>query len=241
MACKMASWHMILGLLVLILLSIFSAREFAGGEGGYTKKDRTLFQSDRGKVLITGTGRSGTTFLIQLLTFLDLDTGYHRETYSKHVFGISGSGMERPISAPHKFLKSPFYIETLGQDMKDFLRMNTSIQAVIMPIRDYTESAVSRFRLGNGGKGGLWKASDVPSQENMYYKIMAEYLLSMVVYDINTIFIDYNRMVSDPVYLYTKVRQVLPHNISVEKFTDAFQEASEVNERSKEKRKSEEN
>jgi hypothetical protein len=48
-------------------------------------------------------------------------------------------------------------------------------------------------------------------------------------------------MVSDPVYLYTKVRQVLPHNISVEKFTDAFQEASEVNERSKEKRKSKEN
>lgn len=132
-------------------------------------------------------------------------------------------------------------METLEQDMKYLLRRNTSIQAVIIPIRDYTESAVSRFRLGNAGKGGLWKATDVLSQEKMYYQIMAKYLLSMVVYDITTIFIDYKRMLSGPVYLYTKVRQVLPHNISVEKFTEAFQEASEVNERSKEYRKGKKN
>ena len=31
-----------------------------------------------GKVLITGTGRSGTSFLIQLMSFLDMETGYDK-------------------------------------------------------------------------------------------------------------------------------------------------------------------
>ena len=30
----------------------------------------------RGRILISGTGRAGTTFLVQLLTELGLDTGY---------------------------------------------------------------------------------------------------------------------------------------------------------------------
>lgn len=91
----MAFWHITLGLVLQILLCIFFARKFAGREVGYTKEDRTLFQSDRGKVLITGTGRSGTTFLIQLFTFLDLDT-----TSGKIIPNISMAFLDRAWSAP---------------------------------------------------------------------------------------------------------------------------------------------
>ena len=37
------------------------------------------------KILITGTGRSGTTFLIKLFTFLEYDTGYTKLNYSNHI------------------------------------------------------------------------------------------------------------------------------------------------------------
>lgn len=230
------SWRVTLMLLMQILLCILVARDFAGREGINTKEDRTLFRSETGKVLITGTGRSGTTFLIQLFTFLDLDTGYDSKNYSKHISDNCSSGMERPLNDPYKYLKNP-NIQRMGRDMERLL-INTTIQAVIIPIRNYTESALSRVHLGENANGGLWGgASDLSSQEKMYYEIMANFLLSMVVYDIATIFIDYKRMVSDPVYLYRKLRQVLPSDISVKEFTDAFQEASEVNERAREKRK----
>ena len=38
------------------------------------------------KILITGTGRCGTTFLIKLFSFLDFDTGYNRDNYKFKYF-----------------------------------------------------------------------------------------------------------------------------------------------------------
>ena len=46
------------------------------------------------KILISGTGRCGTTFLIKLFTFLEMDTGYSRENYEKHISTNCNSGME---------------------------------------------------------------------------------------------------------------------------------------------------
>ena len=38
------------------------------------------------KILITGTGRCGTTFLIKLFTFLGFDTGYDKSNYASYIF-----------------------------------------------------------------------------------------------------------------------------------------------------------
>ncbi len=46
------------------------------------------------KVIITGTGRAGTTFLVQLLTELGLDTGYTRRTWSRDYFEHCDAGLE---------------------------------------------------------------------------------------------------------------------------------------------------
>lgn len=37
------------------------------------------------KILITGTGRCGTTFLIKLFTFLEFDTGYSKYNYTSFI------------------------------------------------------------------------------------------------------------------------------------------------------------
>ena len=49
------------------------------------------------KILITGTGRSGTTFLIKIFSFLDFDTGFNINNYKKYIFSNCNSGMENLI------------------------------------------------------------------------------------------------------------------------------------------------
>jgi len=187
-----------------------------------TSKIGVINPSKDGKVLITGTGRSGTTFLIELLTLLNLDTGFHRGNYTQYIFSNCGSGMEYDIDSPHKFLKNPRFI----QEMEHILN-NTMVHTVVVPIRNYTESALSRVQHGQGQPGGLWgNATDTSSQETFYYQIMAQYLVSMVRYDIATVFLDFNRMVADHVYLYQKLKHILPPSISLDRFEKTFKEAS---------------
>ncbi len=175
-----------------------------------------------GKVLITGTGRSGTTFLIELLTLLDLDTGFQRVNYTQYIFPNCGSGMELDVTSPHKFLKNPEFI----RDIRNVLN-TTTIQSVIIPIRNYTESASSRAQHGKAQAGGLWgNVTDAISQEVFYYQIMAQYLVSMVRYDIATVFIDFDRMIANHMYLYMKLKHILPSSISLDHFERAFVEAS---------------
>ena len=47
------------------------------------------------KLVITGTGRAGTTFLVQLLTELGLDTGYAPGGGSEDYYEHCSAGMEQ--------------------------------------------------------------------------------------------------------------------------------------------------
>ena len=47
-------------------------------------------------IVITGTGRAGTTFLMHLLTELGLETGFSPETLSQNISQDSNSGLEWP-------------------------------------------------------------------------------------------------------------------------------------------------
>jgi hypothetical protein len=78
----------------------------------------------RSHVVITGTGRAGTTFLVQLLTCLGLDTGFDINTMevlptartahigSMGLSPIARAGLEMDIrhaQAPY-IVKSPFFL-----------------------------------------------------------------------------------------------------------------------------------
>ena len=52
------------------------------------------------KVIITGTGRAGTTFLVRLLTELGLDTGYTRRNWSRDYFTHCDAGLEHDLAGP---------------------------------------------------------------------------------------------------------------------------------------------
>src|SRR5207253_3735396 len=99
----------------------------------------------------------------------------------------------------------------------------------IIPVRDYDESANSRAKNGSmKDNGGLWNANDTKEQVQFYHKIMAEYILKMVKFDIPTLFVDFGRMTVDAQYLYKKLHPILAeHDISQEKFFLAYKKASE--------------
>jgi hypothetical protein len=175
------------------------------------------------KILITGTGRCGTTFLIKLFSFLDFDTGYTRSNYSLYIVPDCNSGMERNYKDNYYILKNPKFIDNIENIIKD---TSIKIKNIIIPIRDLKMSANSRIKNGNEN-GGLWNATDELSQINFYKNILANYIVISTKYNINTIFIDFDKMINDKTYLFNKLKNILDEkNIDLETFTSVYDEVS---------------
>jgi hypothetical protein len=185
----------------------------------------THIPKEDGKIIITGTGRAGTTFLMILFSFLKLDTGWDEVTFRRNIASKCNSGLEKDISAPHRIIKGPDLIRHIKK-----ICAKTKIDLIIIPIRDYEAAAESRVHNGVGA-GGLFGAEDKPTQIAFYHKIMAEYLLDMVQLNIPTIFLDFKKMVSDPKYVYEKLPTILG-DVTYEDYLAAFEFATKHQKRS---------
>ena len=175
------------------------------------------------KILITGTGRCGTTFLIKLFSFLDFDTGYNRNNYKLSISSNCNSGMERSYNDNHYILKNPLFMMNIENILKD---KSIKIKNVIIPIRDLKQSANSRLKHGFKD-GGLWNARDEQTQINFYKNILTNYIFVATKYDINTIFIDFNKMINDKVYLFDKLKNILDEkHIDFDTFSQVYDEVS---------------
>lgn len=175
------------------------------------------------KILITGTGRCGTTFLIKLFSFLDFNTGYNRDNYKLSILSNCNSGMERNYKDKYYILKNPLFIKIIEDIIKD---KSIKIKNVIIPIRDFKMSAKSRVKHGKKD-GGLWNANDELSQIEFYKNILTNYIVISTKYDINTIFIDFDKMINDKIYLFNKLKIILDEkNIDLETFSLVYDEVS---------------
>jgi hypothetical protein len=175
------------------------------------------------KVLITGTGRCGTTFLIKLFSFLDFNTGYNKDNYKLSISSNCNSGMEKNYNDKYYILKNPSFMSSIENIIKD---KSITIKNVIIPIRDLTMSAKSRVNHGKKN-GGLWNATDELSQINFYKNILTNYIFISTKYDINTIFIDFDKMINDEIYLFNKLKNILDEkHIDLETFSRVYNEVS---------------
>jgi hypothetical protein len=175
------------------------------------------------KILITGTGRCGTTFLIKLFSFLDFNTGYDRNNYKLSISSNCNSGMERSYTDNYNVIKNPTFMMDIENISKD---TSIKIKNVIIPIRDLKISANSRVKHGKKN-GGLWNAKDELSQIDFYKNILTNYLIISTKYDINTIFIDFDKMINDKIYLFNKLKNILDEkNIDLEIFSQVYDEVS---------------
>jgi len=105
-----------------------------------------------GHILISGTGRAGTTLLVRYFTALSFDTGF---SVNAPVDEIANAGLERtPEQGPlHYVAKSPFYGE-----MIDKIR----VKCCIVPMRRLLDVADSRRRVYREAKRRGLNASAHP-------------------------------------------------------------------------------
>lgn len=168
-------------------------------------------------IIITSTGRSGTTFLIILYTLLGFNTGYTPEEIPKYLYKCN-SGMERQEIEVGKFdvVKNPKFLKTIAKINPEY------IHSVIIPIRDFIRSAKSREYYKNLEGGLIDNARDYKEQVVLYNQYIATYIQEMVLNEIPTTFIDFEKMIRDPDYLYSKLQPTFSINLNVNVSKELF-------------------
>lgn len=163
-------------------------------------------------VIITGTGRAGTTFLMQLFTGLGLPTGY-KDVMDDVLTGEQNCGMEVGLTLkkglPY-FVKSPFFCTQID----DAVEQGMIINNVIVPIRNLKAAVDSRKRVGKvtnniASPGGIYGVRDFEKQEEYILKSIYQLFLSIAKHDLPVILLSFPRLVLDVNYLYKKIRPVL--------------------------------
>jgi len=193
----------------------------------------------RTHVVITGTGRTGTTFLVQLLTNLSLDTGYNAESIRKDLDENARAGLENDIrreTAPH-IVKDPWFCDYANEVVK---RNDIIIEHVFIPMRELsavaesrkhvTKSAVSKMpflrRLKNSIKppklrGGLVHTRRAWKLERVLLLQLYNLILALSEAQIPVTLLQFPKLINDSAYLYEKLKPILG-TISLEAFSLAF-------------------
>lgn len=177
---------------------------------------------DEPRIIITGTGRAGTTFLVRLLTELGLDTGFTRETwvrsYDEHcAAGLEHTGHEarRP-----RIIKNPALCETLDRLVRE---RTLRVAHAIVPIRELGEVAASRATVGGSGAtpGGLWGATQIDEQRSFLAEKFHQLMHTLAVHEIPCTLLQFPRFVRDPAYLQRQLAWLLA-GVSEADFRAAF-------------------
>lgn len=149
-----------------------------------------------GKVLITGTGRAGTSFLVQLLTNLGEDTGFQRGV---KLDSKCNAGLEQKEDSKHRVIKNPEFALRIPD-----INKKIEIEHIYIPIRELSKTALSRARIGSGD-GGLWNASDLTSQEDFNARLFYKLINDCIRLEIEFTLIDFDKMTQNPDYLFSKI------------------------------------
>ncbi|MGD9511402.1 MAG: hypothetical protein AB7I59_05835 [Geminicoccaceae bacterium] len=173
--------------------------------------------ADDGHIIISGTGRSGTTLLVQLFTHLGFDTGFDRKTSLSSVDRISHAGLERSLredELPY-IVKSPWFVDEVDEVLRDGSK---TIRAAIVPVRDLVEAAESRRRVWREATrqrldplrhpGTIWKTEEPAEQENVlavqFYKVVN----ALVAHEIPVYLLSFPRFAQDGRYFYRTLRPI---------------------------------
>jgi hypothetical protein len=180
------------------------------------------------KVIITGTGRAGTTFLVRLLGALGLDTGINRANWAKKYFDHCNAGLEHHLLDP----KTPYIVKNpaLCENLPAALATGRFvIDHAYIPVRELAAVAASRAAVGGayGSRpGGLWGTSDPASQGAVMAENFHRLVHTLVVHEIPHTFIHFPRMVSDADYTYRKL-EFLVKGIPLDAFRGALRSTAD--------------
>lgn len=181
--------------------------------------------------IITGTGRTGTTLIIQILTKLGLDTGFNEKDMNDHIYSNCNAGLERNImdkDAPY-IIKDPWICDTIPDILAN---KSIKIDHVFIPIREMKMAALSRIKVSKqadeqarekGVNGGLWHTNNPDDQEYVLHKQLSKLLVELSKESIPITFINYPKLAYEPLYLFEKLGPALKH-LSYKEFKKAWKQ-----------------
>jgi hypothetical protein len=162
------------------------------------------------KIVVAGTGRAGTTLLMEVLTHLGLDTGFRPGTA---VDPQARAGLERGIfgeNAP-RIVKNPGLSTKLRSIIEDG---RIEIEHVIVPVRALDVAVASRVRVSDYGRkhgvrGGMVGGKTPNSQRAYLAEVFYELVWTLVEHDVPHTFLSFPRFAVDPTYTYDKLAWLL--------------------------------
>lgn len=184
--------------------------------------------------LISGTGRAGTTFLIQLLGRLGLDIGFQNP--AQEIAPHCQAGLEWELSDPAApyVVKNPRLCDELDGLMN---RGDIAIDHILIPIRDLYSAAESRRAVvrrvgaepGDRVIGGTWPGTAFHGQEELLAMKFFSLMRAVVRHNIPHSLLEFPRLALDRDYLFREVAPVIRRvcrRISRREFVQAFDELS---------------
>ena len=174
--------------------------------------------------------------MVQLLTYLGLDTGFSPQRMALH--SSSRAGLESDIRSEDSpyIVKSPWFsihAEEVLQNRKDII-----IDHVYIPVRDLHAAAESRRYVTKVAKakldpaesdkvdssaipGGLWLTREESQQEVVLMNQLYKLVLALSNSTIPVTLLRYPRIVKDSRYLYEKLKPILKE-ITFTQFESVF-------------------
>ena len=182
----------------------------------------------RHHIVISGTGRAGTTFLVQLLTELGLETGFPK---GQVIDTKSRGGLELDIRDPQApyVIKSPWLCDYLDEVLQGG---EILVDHAFIPVRDLYGAAQSRRQAASAVPsnpasvpGGLWHTDKPEEQEKILTEQLYKLVYALARHDVPVSLLLFPRLVNDPEYLFRKTRFLLA-NVEYDTFKEAFQALS---------------
>ena len=178
-------------------------------------------------VVITGTGRAGTTFLVELLTAVGCDTGFSSESIKMKDPQLP-AGLERDIRkdiCPF-IVKSPWFCDYADDILS---QIDLRITHVFVPMRDLFNAAESRRQMSRNNRrdGGLWKTNSIKlgDQEQVLKDQIYKLLLALSYYEVPVTLMQFPKLAVNAKYTYGKLSPILD-GVSFTEFKTVFDEVS---------------
>ncbi len=185
------------------------------------------------KVLVTGSGQCGTTFLMELFTELGLDTGYEKNStdngmewliWGEHARDADGPPGNNIETMPY-IIKNPDLCRYLLDRKKVW---GWEIDHVFILLRGW--AAVANHRFDKGERSSMVK--EYKQHQLVYLSIQAASYIGVLMLQIEEeelphTFMRFPRIVKDPKYLFKKLKPVLG-KVTYEAFLKGFNKVADI-------------
>lgn len=186
----------------------------------------------RRHLIIAGSGRAGTTFLVQVLTACGLETELSRNPRTGYDPEAQAGLESDPLSVPDcpYVIKSPWAYQFVDQFLAD---PGVRLDGAILPVRDLREAVTSRIALELGSlyarpgtasleapwrefgtvPGGVTYSLEPLDQARILGHAFHTLVERLLDHDVPLCLIKFPRFAQDPDYLYDKLRPFLPEGL----------------------------